>query len=71
MQRHFEIAPSILHKHERLTSDEKIVQVLGELIDVELGIVLFSKTRDHSQDCFATSGHRLTTHLDGHIGAGV
>ena len=58
-------------KNARLTSDQKIVQVLGELIDVEWDIVLFSETRANSQDCIVTGGHRLITHLDGYIGAGV
>ena len=38
------------NKNALLTSDEKIVQVLGELIDVEWDIVLFSETRANSQD---------------------
>ena len=58
-------------KNARLTSDQKIVQVLGELIDVEWDIVLFSETRANSQDCIVTGGHRLITHLDGYTGAGV
>ena len=52
-------------------SDDEIVQVLRELIDVEWDIGLLLEARANSQDSILIRGHRLTFHLNEYIGAGV
>ena len=62
---------NIFCKNARLTKDEHIVQLLGELDTVEWDIVFFSETRATEQDLTVDGGHRLILYREEYLAAGV
>ena len=58
-------------KNARLSSEERLVQVLGELDCIEWDFVLFSETRTQLSDCVLRGGHRLITNFGDCNSAGV
>ena len=58
-------------KNARLSSEERLVQVLSELDCIDWDFVLFSETRTELADRVLRGGHRLITNLGDCNSAGV
>ena len=61
----------VLTKNARINSNERLVQALAELENVEWDIVLFSETRAMTGRIILDGGHALFTSITDNAFAGV